>query len=70
MGVRWKTFAFDVVERRDVPQPEVDRLAQRTWQSMSADIQGSSERPRWVNSGPVADADAFLVHRYEGSASD
>lgn len=69
MGVNQKTIAFDVVERREVPQPEVDRLAQRTWQSMSADLQGSCECPRWVNSGPVVGADAFLVHRYEGTAA-
>lgn len=70
MGAHRKTIAFDVVERREVPQSEVDGLAQSTWQSMSADMQGSCERPRWVNSGPVANADAFLVHRYEGSTSD
>ncbi|GAB2654644.1 hypothetical protein GCM10027068_38370 [Prescottella soli] len=70
MGVNQKTVAFDVVERRDVPQPEVDRLAHSTWRSLTEDTTGPCERPRWVNSGPVADAEAYVVHRYEGTVAD
>ncbi|MGO4202233.1 hypothetical protein AB4Z09_10855 [Rhodococcus sp. TAF43] len=70
MGVNQKTIAFDVIERREVPQPEIDRLARSTWQSLTAATRESCEPPRWVNSGPVAGADAYLVHRYEGTVAN
>ncbi|RDI18074.1 hypothetical protein DEU38_121111 [Rhodococcus sp. AG1013] len=68
MGVNQKTIGFDVVERREVPQPEIDRLARSTWRSLTA-TRESCEHPRWVNSGPVADAEAYVVHRYEGTVA-
>jgi len=62
-----RTIAFDVVERSDVGVDEVQRLAHDLWQAMSSDRAGASDRPRWVNSGAVADADAYTAHRFEGT---
>lgn len=65
-----KTIRFDVVERHDVPQAEIDRIAHRTWRALAGEVAGSCESPRWVNTGPVPDADAYLMHRYEGTVPD
>ncbi|WP_430331738.1 hypothetical protein [Rhodococcus sp. ACT016] len=70
MDVNQKTIRFDVVERREVPQPEIDRLARNTWRSLTDGADEPCDRPRWVNCGPAPDAEAYLVHRYEGTVAD
>ncbi|WP_420880273.1 hypothetical protein [Rhodococcus sp. (in: high G+C Gram-positive bacteria)] len=62
-----RIVAFDVVERSDVGVNEIHRLARDLWQAMSSGREGASDRPRWINSGAVADADAYTAHRFEGT---
>ena len=62
-----RIVAFDVVERSDVGVDEIGRLARDVWQAMSSGRAGASDRPRWINSGAVAAADAYTAHRFEGS---
>ncbi|NKS87227.1 hypothetical protein GS571_21005 [Rhodococcus hoagii] len=62
-----RIVAFDVVERNDVGVDEIQRLARDLCQAMSAGREGASERPRWINSGAVAAADAYTAHRFEGT---
>lgn len=67
MAQERETIAFDVVERGDVGQHEIERLAHDVWQSISASHDGACEHPRWLNCEPVRDAAAYTVHRFEGT---
>lgn len=62
-----QTIAFDVVERGDVGIGEIQRLACDIWRVMSSGRAGACHRPRWINSGPVADASAYVAYRFEGT---
>lgn len=62
-----RTIAFDVVERGDVGMREIERLARDIWRALSSGRDGACDRPRWMNSGSVADATAYIAHRFEGT---
>jgi len=60
-----RTIAFDVAERNDVGRREIERLARDIWRALSTGRDGACVRPRWINSGSVADATAYIAHRFE-----
>ncbi|WP_433605513.1 hypothetical protein [Prescottella agglutinans] len=63
----YTVLSFDVVERGEVSTSEIERLALDMWQALSAGRADASPRPRWVDSGPVDGADAYVAHRFVGT---
>jgi len=60
-------ITFDVVERGDVGTEEIRGLARDIWRALSAGRGGACDQPRWINSGSITDASAYIAHRFEGT---